>query len=519
MGVGWMHLDHNVVSYATIPRLGRDIPSYLEAGSPPLVCGEAVVMSELSLELVLFTYGLVLFAMGLAITLEIRRDSELLLARSLWWLAGFGLIHSVVEWLQMFRIIRRNAADLSGDTLLQLLALAFLVVSGFFLAQFGASLLASTTPRAHWVRWIPISLVPLWVLMLLVATNSPSSTDSWVLLGIVTTRYVLYVPGSILSGLALLSQRPVFKAMNLPWIARDCTWGAIVFGLKGIIGGLVVPPAHLLLASVVNYSSFSAIVGLPPEIFRALAAVGITFFVLRALRLFEVRRQQEMEHVSHQLKRLSMQALNVQEEERKRIARELHDDTAQLLSSLLLRLKLLERAKTLDEVQDKSKHIIELAAQATEGVRRMAFELRPAALEDLGLPAAIRWYSDELAAPRGLSVDVRTTGMRDRLPAQVELGLYRVVQEALTNVAKHSGARRACVVLEEADDRIRVFVKDDGCGFDMNEVSNSRERGLGLFGMRERVALLGGTIYIDSQPKKGTRINLEIPVTGTVGAR
>ena len=468
-------------------------------------------MDEKYLIYVFFAYGLTLFAMGLSITLETRGDSPLALAGSLRWLAGFGFVHGAVEWLVMFDLMRRSGVALPYGDLLSALILPSLVISGFLQAQFGASLLTANTHKSQWVRWVPLLLLVLWLFTLWLASGGLWFTADWTRLGIVTARYTLYVPGAILSGLALMSQRPMLKAIGLPNIARDCSWGAAAFGFKGLIAGVSVPAAAFFPASVLNSSTFLAAVGLPPEVFRALAAIGITYFILRVLHLFEVQRRREMEHVSGQLKRLSHQVLSAQEEERKRIARELHDDTAQLLSSLLLRLKMLERAKSLEEVRDKSKHLIDLTTQSAEGVRRMAFELRPAALEDLGLAAAIRWYSEELAALRKLPVEVHSAGFRGRLPSDVELGVYRVVQEALTNVAKHSGAHKANVLLERLNGNLRVLVEDDGCGFDVSEAA-SRERGLGLFGMRERVWLLGGTLQIDSHPQHGTRVTMQVPI-------
>ena len=476
-----------------------------------------LAMNEGFLIYVFFAYGLVLFAAGISITLEPRRNSPLTLARSLWWLAGFGFIHGIVEWLAMFQIMRRTGVDLPGGDLFSPLILPLLVVSGLLQAQFGASLLSSNSRRFHWIKWAPLSLLAIWLLTLWLGYSSGDFTDNLAALGRVSVRYVLYVPGAVLCALALLSQRRTFTAMRLPGLARDCVLGAAAFGFKGLIGGLGVPAVDFFPASFLNSSTFTATVGMRPEVFRAAAAVGITYFVLRMVRLFEAQRQQETDRVSYQLKRLSSQVLDAQEEERKRIARELHDDTIQLLTLLLLRLKMLERAKSPEELRERCSHLTELAAGAVDSLRRMAFELRPAALEDLGLPAAVRWYADEFAAPRGLLVEVQSSGMRTRLSPQAELGLYRVVQEALVNVTKHSGARRASVTLQQDNDGVCVLVEDDGCGFDVNEVAASRERGLGLFGMRERVTLLGGTLHIDSQPQRGTQITLKVPITDKVG--
>ncbi|MDO8674246.1 MAG: sensor histidine kinase [Dehalococcoidia bacterium] len=466
---------------------------------------------------VLFGYGIALFAMGLAISLEIRRDTTLPLARSLRWLAGFGFVYAGAEWLEMLTLISHNGVALPAYDLTSYLYLPLLVASGFLLSQFGASLLADGKPKLDWVSWIPLLLLPLWLFSLWLASGFLWYTEEMVHIAAVTARYVLYLPGVILSGLALLSQRSAFKAMGLPQLARNCTWGAIVFGLQGIMAGIVVPPAGFFPANIVNSTTFQNLVGLPPQIFRAFVAVGITFFVLRVLRLFKEQQHLELEFVSFQLKQLSIQALNAQEEERKRIARELHDDTAQLLSTLLLQLKLLDRAKGMDEIRAKNSHLIELVAETIQGVRRMALELRPAALEDLGLATAVRWYAQELATKRGLTVEVNSTGLHDRMPPQVELALYRVVQEALINAAKHSRASKANVMLEQTNGIVRVLVSDNGDGFDVDQVAHDRGKGLGLFGMRERISLLDGTLHIDSQHRQGTTVIVEVPLVGKVG--
>jgi two-component system sensor histidine kinase UhpB len=206
------------------------------------------------------------------------------------------------------------------------------------------------------------------------------------------------------------------------------------------------------------------------------------------------------------LRALSSQVITAQEEERKRISRELHDETAQSLTSLLVRLRLLQGARDLDELR-------ELTAQTLEEVRKLAVELRPTTLDHLGLVAALEWYSREYAERLDASVDFRTEGLAGRLHPEVELVIYRVVQEALTNIARHARASRVEIALLFRDDAVEVEVEDNGSGFDVREATSTRERGLGLFGMRERVELIGGTFSIRSQPAHGTCIEVRVPVT------
>ena len=214
------------------------------------------------------------------------------------------------------------------------------------------------------------------------------------------------------------------------------------------------------------------------------------------------------------LQKMAEQVLAAQEDERKRIARELHDETAQSLTTLLIRLKILEKARTAAEMRGQIDELRELTAQTLEAVRKLAVELRPATLDDLGLLAALEAYAESYSARIHLRLSFRAEGFEDRdgrLPPQIELVLYRVVQEALTNVAKHANARTVRVELKRKPDEVIAMVSDDGEGFNVEEMMRSRERGLGLFGMQERLGLVGGQMVIDSTLGHGTRLVARVP--------
>jgi two-component system sensor histidine kinase UhpB len=217
---------------------------------------------------------------------------------------------------------------------------------------------------------------------------------------------------------------------------------------------------------------------------------------------------------------MSEQVLVAQEDERKRIARELHDETAQSLTTLLIRLKILERARTEPEMRGQINDLRELTVETLEAVRKLAVELRPATLDDLGLLAALEAYTESYSSRNSVLVAFRADGFDDRdsrLPPQVELVLYRVVQEALTNAAKHANATTLQVDLWRRPDEVVAAVEDDGDGFAVDDMMRSRERGLGLFGMQERMALVGGQLIIDSSPGRGTRIHARVPSTPATG--
>ena len=217
-----------------------------------------------------------------------------------------------------------------------------------------------------------------------------------------------------------------------------------------------------------------------------------------------------------EVRQFASRAISAQEEERKRVARELHDETAQSLTSLLVRLRIAERAGTVEEIRAGIAEVRDLTARTLEDVRKLALELRPSALDDLGLVPALQWYTRQYARRHEIAVEFVPTEVRanpDRLPPEVELVLYRVVQEALTNIAKHASATTVRVDLARLADEVRASVEDDGRGFDVEATLNSRERGLGLFGMQERLELVGGTLTIESTQdglRHGTRLSFRV---------
>lgn len=212
------------------------------------------------------------------------------------------------------------------------------------------------------------------------------------------------------------------------------------------------------------------------------------------------------------LRRLADRVVQAQEEERKRIARDLHDDTAQVLFAQLLRVSAL-RSRLDGNMEEIASQCEEALGDAIEGIRRQAHQLRPPALDDLGLRLATEELCNRMADVMGHPVDLDASGLRTRQDSEVELVLYRVIQEALTNVHKHANANRTRVELANVDDMIQVVIADDGQGFDMARLEGDSAKGmaLGLFGMEERVELVGGTMYVSSAPGRGTRITIRVP--------
>jgi PAS domain S-box-containing protein len=241
--------------------------------------------------------------------------------------------------------------------------------------------------------------------------------------------------------------------------------------------------------------------------------VAVTAFTNQAAVAFENARLLEAatKH-KEELQRLSNQLLDAQEAERKRISLELHDELGQALTVIGMNLEELGQALASEVSPQLKESLVEttsLADETLEQVREMALGLRPSLLDDLGLVPALRWYLNRLAQRLPIEISFEATDGRDRLPPQLETAIYRIVQEALTNITRHAQASRVHVHLECTASAIVTTIEDDGRGFDP-EAAASRG-GVGLLGMRERAVLLGGSVGISSQPGRGTRLTLEIP--------
>lgn len=215
----------------------------------------------------------------------------------------------------------------------------------------------------------------------------------------------------------------------------------------------------------------------------------------------------------NQLRDLASQVIRAQEDERRRVSRELHDDTAQILFAQLLRVTALKTDED-PRIQAIAERLEHSTADALEGVRRLALELRPPALDDLGLAEALAELCQRFRDQSDLNVDLRVSGVRARFSPDVEMVLYRVAQEALTNITKHARASHVDIHLQKTAAGVYLTIRDDGIGFDQGRFFEGDKvgLGLGLFGMRERASLVGGTFEITSRHGQGSTVRATIPM-------
>jgi len=476
---------------------------------------------------IFFLYGLAFFSMGLVVALEGGRASDARLRHALRPLAGFGLIHALHEWLEMFQSLQMLPVQAVAALFWESLRLAVLAFSFLSLAAFGASLLAPNERLRRLSLLFPVALEAVWGFGLLIMRGRFGlDTDLWDVAD-VWTRYVLGIPAALAACAGLIAQQRAFRRAGLIRFGRDSLWAAIAFAWYGLIGQTFTRASQLPPSTVINQDLFLRLFGFPVQLLRAGMALVAAVFVIRFLRSFEVETQRQIAELQaarlEEARRrealrgeLLRRVVAAQEAERQRIARELHDETGQALTALGLGLRAVSTRlrQDVDLAERNLRQLENLAARSLDELHHLIADLRPSHLDDLGLPAALRWYAKDVQSRTPLDIQVEISGEQRPLSSTRKTALFRVAQEALTNVIKHSGAQRAWVRLHYGEQEITLEVEDDGCGFEMSAQAIPPRPSWGLFGMQERATLLGGRFSIRSNSGHGTRVQVTIPYEG-----
>jgi signal transduction histidine kinase len=480
--------------------------------------------------LIYFVYGLGFFTMGLAITLEVGRTSSALVSSKLLIsLAGFGLLHGTHEWLEIF--------------LLQLIWMGFklpLWISIFRLTLLGASFLLLVYFGFQTILRIKEAdnrkSMPGYILLGMYATLITfwsyeallTGTISFLQISDAMIRYLLAVPGAAFACLGLISQARAFRKEDHQKMAKNINLAAICFGIYGL-SQFFVPYVDMVPARWINADAFASTTGFPIQLIRAIMSVLIMTGMLRATNLLEKERQSQfiqaqkarldaLEQIQLELtereilrRELLRHTVRAQEDERARIARELHDETSQVLSAFSLDLatlrKLSSRRKDITLLVDR---LQTLGKQMSQGLFRLVHDLRPAQLDDLGLASTLKYLIERENCPPGLHVTLTVKGQERRLDPIHETVLFRVAQEALTNISRHSQVNNADMRLLYEEGQVTLWIEDHGIGFNPSD-NFSPPRGWGLAGMQERIDSVDGELNILSSPGKGTIIEVIIP--------
>lgn len=233
------------------------------------------------------------------------------------------------------------------------------------------------------------------------------------------------------------------------------------------------------------------------------------------------RITRELEIKEKNLSKLSTQLIQAQEEERGRIAKELHDEQGQALTAIQINLKELQydiEDGDADQIAYRLEDSKQMVEASLSQIRSLSHELRPTLLDDIGLVAAIRWFLNQLSRRMSIKIEFKVTGDETRLTSDIEIVIYRVVQEASTNITKHAQTSTASVTINFQKQKITIAIRDDGMGFDWDPSDvDLQNAGIGLIGMQERIKLVNGSFFVDSKRGKGTTIMFTIPYGGTNG--
>ena len=235
-----------------------------------------------------------------------------------------------------------------------------------------------------------------------------------------------------------------------------------------------------------------------------------------ALEIRVQERTAELSAANHSLRILSSRLMQVQEEERSRLARDLHDEVGQLLTALKIDLQDIQHGEVGETRFGSLTDSLALVDRLLTQVRTLALDLRPSLLDDLGLVSALRWYANRQATRNGWTLSLSVEGMAVRVPVPIEVTCFRITQEALTNIAKYARAKTIDLTLRRQDEKVTLIIQDDGVGFDVPSARRRAQGGgsIGLLGMEERVRLAGGSLVISSVPGEGTRLELCFSLTG-----
>ena len=476
---------------------------------------------------VYFFYGLSFFTMGVVVLLESGHASELDFARALRPLAGFGLIHGSHEWFEMFMLIHQRVSSVPDYWFINPLRLCLLVSSFLLLLTFGATLIAGPTKPS--LRWkMLLTVLGIWLVGLFWVAITQSEANARMVAMDVYTRYALAIPGAALTVWGLILQRRKFIQAGMKIFGRDVALAALAFGLYGGIGQLFVSSSAIFPSVYLNTNAFIHWFGFPIQVFRGLMACMAAIFIIRSLRAFEVENRIQIEALRdaqiaerQQLEELRTallhQTVKAQESERQRIAAELHDEIGQTLTALGMGLRGLSETTTTNpqRASQQATELEKLAKNGLEELQHLVTGLYPPQLDDLGLLAALRWYAVEIENRYHLQIEISHRGPAIELFEVERAVLYRIAQEAVTNIVRHADTHRAEIRLYFLDTEVYLAIEDNGKGFDVDKTVNKRPKERpcwGLIGMKERAALIGGTCSINSAPGKGTLVEVTVPL-------
>lgn len=452
---------------------------------------------ELNRNVILFLYGLVFFSLGIILALQSRSYSRLDLARSLKWLAAFGIIHGIYEWGSLFIPLQSPNMSVESNRFWTAAQTFLLPVSFACLFKFGLSLLK--TPR--WLQNLPLAILGLWTLIVFgLLVVLPFDLYLWRNTGNALARYMLSFPAGLIAAYSLRRYTlERITVLNAPHIIKVFRIAGMSLFLYAFLSGLIVPPVNFFPGNIFNNQTFVDVFTLPALVFRSVIGLVLTITMIRALEIFDIEYARRIEILEQQ---------QILAGERERIARELHDGTLQTVYTAGL---LVESAAHLAEpgspISDRLERSVVALNHAIQDLRHSLTELHTGKEPELVKTAMKNMFQEEqfdTLIHVDLSMDLPDN--QELSPIQMD-HLLSITREALANVVRHAQAQSVSIRASLVGHSISVSIADNGIG-----LPAALTPGYGLRNMRDRARLLGGDLEISSQAGKGTIVNLKFPL-------
>ncbi|MBF0553366.1 MAG: sensor histidine kinase [Nitrospirae bacterium] len=481
------------------------------------------------MDVIYFFYGLSLFIMGTSILAQYKLNSIYKAGRIIWLLGVFGILHGTTEWLYMWEFIK------GPSKMTDIAKWGFLISSYCFLLDFGLRMcLRNIRTKSPFRKIIhPDFWLIALILLLIMAVSSQSS--NFLTTSNILSRYFMGFTGSVLTGVGFIAyyysddEKLVYHAD-----IKFKLWAlAISFFIYGVLSGLIVPIGGFFPASVINVGWFHSSTNLPIRLIRGLIIMVSSWNIGRILSIFQLEANYRLHHALDQRKLIAEELIvsreqlrtfttrlqSIVEKEKASIARELHDDIGQALTSLKIdvnELSIEYAAARTSVITGRIGEIEKFIDTIIDRMHNIATELRPSILDQLGLLAAMQWHARKFGKRTGINCELRYNDkiapMLNCLSPESSITIFRLFQEALTNVYRHANARKANIYIYSKDGKLLVKIVDDGIGIDTNKIFDYNS--LGLLGMRERVSMLGWHMDIKGRPCVGTTIKIIIPDVG-----
>lgn len=455
--------------------------------------------------LVFFLYGLSFFMLGAAIFFQVRRGSGFRIGRYLWLLAGFGLLHGINEWLDMFLLLGDEWWGSFATKLVEIIRFFAGQVSYVFLLQFGVGLLVHNKSRLSRLFRASFSVCSTLILLLFFWGIRAGFSKHWFLTCDIAMRYLLAFPAAVLTTLAFWRERKSEEVTRLKSasVIMGLTGLAVSFGFYSVFAGLIVKEAGVFPASVFNYNAFLELTGLPVQFFRAGCAIAAVVFLCKMLRIFELE-------TTHKLQDAYQEIIRISNREQMRIGQDLHDGLGQQLAGIAFMSKALEkklRNKGVEEA-DTANQIRELIDRSIDISQALSRGLYPVSIERNGLGFALRELADNTETLFHISCTTDIDETVDVSDKEVAIHLFRIAQEAVSNSVKHGKPGKVSIGMYRKGGNLVLSISDNGKGITSTP---DEEKGLGLQTMKYRADVVGAELEVRPGETGGTFVECLVP--------